>query len=400
VTDEGRAAADFWTEKLKQGGLGAATGAGTSLLGGMLARIISPKASVNPDLDLLRSEGVQTTIGQTLGGAANRAEERLTSLPLVGDRIAAMRNKAIDQFNEAAINRSVAPIGEKVKGFGQDAVAEAGDKLSAAYNKALGSVNHVNFDTPKFNADLGELQQMVRAPGGLTPTLADKFDRIFKEQVLRRMSPNGSIAGSDLKKVDSELGELGTKWKKSSTTSETELGDAILQLKALLTDEVKAAHPQVAAALKAADTGWANLVRVEGASSRAVNSEGRFTPGQLGGAVKAADRSVRDRATGRGEALMQDLVNAGSMLGNRVPDSGTAGRLAWGAGALAAGGLSPAIPVGLAAGAAAYTAPVQNALVALLRNRPGKAPEVANYLRRLTAAGTVVTVPMVEAMAQ
>lgn len=380
---------DFWGEKGKQVLVGGGTGAIAGPLMGALARVVSPKASVDEANKLLEAEGVQQSIGQALGGAANRLEEKMTSIPVLGDFIGSMRNRAIDQFNEAAINRSVAPIGQKVKGFGQDAVAEAGDKLSQAYQDALSGVNHVNFNTPNFNAKFGQLQQMVAAPGGLTPALADKFDRILKDEVLRRMSPNGSIAGADLKTVDSTLGKLAAKWQKSSLTSETELGDALLQLKTILSDEVRTAVPDVAAKLKAADAGWANLVRVEGAAGRAVNSEGRFTPAQLNGAVKSADRSVRDRATARGEALMQDLASAGSRLGNHVADSGTVGRALVAGGGLLSGLLHPAIPAGIAAGSVAYTAPVQNFLRYLLTQRPDQAPVVAQYLRQLAAPAGV-----------
>lgn len=383
---------DFWKEKLKQVGIGAAGGAVLSPIMGALARVISPKASTDETVKLLQSEGVQPTIGQALGGIANRIEEKLTSLPIMGDRISAMRNKAIDQFNEAAINRSVAPIGERVKGFGQEAVAEAGDKLSAVYNDALKSVNHVGFDTPQFNAKFGELQDMAT---GLINGLDKKFDSTLKNVVLKRMSPNGSISGADLKKVDSELGQIAAKWQGSSTASEKEFGDAIKQLQAILKERVAEAHPDVAARLAAADKGWANLVRVEGAAGRAVNNEGRFTPAQLNGAIKAADRSTRDRATARGEALMQDLGNAGSRLGNRVADSGTPTRLAWGGGALAAGGLSPAIPGALIAGAGAYTPPVQNALRYLLTQRPDMAPAVANYLRQLASPAALAAGPLI-----
>ena len=376
---------NFAAQKLKQIAIGAAGGAVLSPLMGALARVISPNASTNEANKLLESEGIQQSVGQALGGAANRLEQKLTSVPVLGDFIGSMRNRAIDQFNEAAINRSVAPIGQRVEGVGQDAVAEAGDKLSKAYQDALAGVNHVNFDTPAFNAKFGQLQQMVEAPGGLTPALADKFNRILKDEVLRRMSPNGSIAGTDLKTVDSALGKLAAKWQRSSTTSETELGDALLQLKTILSDEVRNAVPDVAAKLKAADTGWANLVRVEGAAGRAVNSGGRFTPGQLNGAVKAADRSVRDRATARGEALMQDLANAGSRLGNHVPDSGTVGRALVAGSGLMAGLLHPAIPSSIAAGSVAYTPPIQNLLRYLLTQRPDIAPAVADYVRQLTA---------------
>ncbi len=389
---------NYWKDKAKDAAIGAVVGPLTAKLGQGLARVVSPNASTNAEVALLKAEGVNPTVGQTLGGWANRAEEKLTSLPIMGDRIAAMRNKAIDEFNEAAINRSQAPIGAKVKGFGQDAIAEAGDNLSAAYQKALGSVTHINFDTPSFNANLGQLTQMAKAPGGLRPDLAKKFDRTLTDVVYRRMSPNGSIAGENIKTVDSELGKLASKWMKSPNPSDQEFGEAVKQLQSLLKQEVGAAQPEVAKALKAADAGWANLVRVERAGKAGINNEGRFTPAQLNSAIKGSDQSTRGRASARGEALMQDLGNAGSRLGNRVPDSGTPGRLLLAGVGLGAGGVSAAIPAGLIAGAGAYTPPVQNALRALLTKRPDQAPKVANELRRIMQAGGIVTVPMVEAL--
>lgn len=375
---------DFWWEKLKQAGMGAAGGAVMSPVMGGLARLVSPKASVNEGVKLLQSEGVKPTIGQAAGGWASAAEEKLTSLPIVGDAIKSARNRAIDQFNEAAINRTVKPIGGKVAGFGQDAVAEAGDQLSAAYQAALSKVNHVSIATPRFISKLDELEGMT---SGLTPTMRRKFQQVLADDVGRKVSPNGSILGSDLKAVDSKLGKVVADWGSSGNPEHREFADAVKQLKALITDEVKSANPEVAKALKAADTGWANLVRVEGAAKKAINNEGRFTPAQLTGAVSMADKSVRKRSVGRGEALMQDLAGAGqTVLGSKVPDSGTVGRAAWGAGALGAtlGGGGVALPAALVGGAAMYSQPVQNALVALLTRRPESAPFVANYLRQLT----------------
>lgn len=391
VTDGG----NYFAQKGKQAAVGGATGGATSLLGSLLARVVSPKASVNPDLQLLQNEGVSPTVGQALGGWANTAEQKLQSLPIVGDAIGNARRVARADFNQAAINRAVAPIGETVKGSGQAAVAEAGNKLSQAYDDALAGVTHVNFDTPEFNQSLGQLQQMAT---GLTDPMQKKFNDTLSQVVLRKMSPNGSILGPDLKAVDSELGQMASRYSRSSVASEQELGDALLQLKSNLMGQVKQAYPQVADALNAADTGWANLVRVERAATGAVNSGGVFTPAQLGTAVRGADQSVRDRATARGAALMQDLASAGQrVIGNNVPDSGTVGRAIMGAGILGSSALvNPAIPLGLVGGAAAYTRPIQNALVALVAKRPDMAPVVANYLRQLTVPASAVTVPMLE----
>jgi hypothetical protein len=392
VRDEGD---NFWTEKAKQVGFGAAGGAVMTPLMGALARVISPRASVNPDLKLLRGEGVNPTVGQSLGGWANTAEEKATSLPLVGDRIAAMRRKAIDEFNQAAINRTVAPIGERVEGSGSQAVAEAGDKLSAAYNAAASNVGHINFNTPAFNQQFGQLQQMAT---GLSEPLQKRFASAVNDVLLRKMSPNGSIAGADLKAVDSELGLIARRYGKSSVASEQELGDAVKQLQAIVRDEMARSDPAYAAAKAAADKGWANLVRVEGASKRAVNNSGTFTPGQLNLSVRSTDSSVRGRATARGQALMQDLSEAGqNVLGNKYPDSGTAGRLMLGGGAAAATTLlHPAAAVGVAAGMGAYTPVVQNFLRELIVRRPNQAPAVANYLRQLIGPATVATAPMLQ----
>jgi hypothetical protein len=377
---------NFWADKGKEGAVGAGVGAVASPLMGALARIVSPEASTNPSLALLKGEGVHTTVGQTLGGKANAIEERLMSVPILGDAIRSARQRSVDDLNNAAINRATVPIGVRVEGAGQEAVAKAGDALSNAYETALSKVHHVNFDTPAFNADLGQLTNMSQ---GLTGELARKFDKTLENVVLRKMSPNGSMLGSDIKAVDSELGQLAAKYGRSSVASESEFGDAVKQLQAIVRQEVGRANPAYAAEQKAADTGWANLVRVENASGRAVNNGGVFTPGQLNQSVRAMDKSTRHRATARGEALMQDLSDAGQeVLANRIPDSGTAGRV------MQAVGLS-ALPV-QAAASALYSKPVQNALRMLLSSRPGQAPAVANYLRRLIGPATLAGVPIAE----
>lgn len=376
----------FFSDKAKQIGIGAATGALATPLMGALARVVSPKASLNPDLKLLQDAGVRVTPGQALGGIANATEQKMQSLPIMGDAITAARNRAKEQFNNVAINRTVTPIGQKIEGAGFESVRDAGNALSKEYDAALGSINGVNFNTPTFNQNLGQLQQMSDS---LVPQMKDKFDKVLNNIVLGRMSPNGSMLPEVFKKVDSELGKLSSGYQKSQLASEKEFGDAIKQLKDNLFNEVKLSNPQVADRLAAADAGWANLVRIEGASKSAKNSGGVFTPGQLNTAIQTADQSTRKRAVGRGTALMQDLGEAGSkVLGNNYPDSGSAGRFFLGAGALSSAAINPAIPAALIGGAAAYTPPIQNALVALLTKRPDMAPQIANYLREINPAIT------------
>lgn len=391
VTDGGD---HFFREKGKQVGTGAVAGGVTSAVGSGIARLISPNASTNEALQLLTNEGVQPTIGQTLGGVANSIEQKATSIPILGDAILAARRRAVGQFDNAAINRAMSPIGERVEGSGQAAVAEAGNKLSDAYEQALAKIPHVNFDTPEFNRDLGQLTTMTQS---LSPDLAGKFEKTLDNVVLNRMSPNGSMLGDFVKKTDSELGQLAARYGRSSVASEQEFGDAVKQLQSLMRQQIGRSSPDARAALAAADKGYANLVRVEGAAKAAKNTEGVFTPAQYNTAIQTADNSVRKRAVARGEALGQDLGSAGqSVLGNRVPDSGTTGRAFLAGGAAASGFLEPTIPLSLLASSAAYTPMVQNALRALVMRRPDAAPKAANYLRRLASLAPYATVPAIE----
>lgn len=111
------------------------------------------------------------------------------------------------------------------------------------------------------------------------------------------------------------------------------------------------------------------------------------------------DKSKDKARFAEGNALMQDLSGAAkSQMGGKIADSGTAGRLSWGAlfgggagaaGALAAGASAPALGGaalgglgGLLGGAAAYTPMGQSMLRGLLSSRPESAEAVAEALRQ------------------
>lgn len=370
---------NFAAEKGKQLVIGGAAGAAAPLLTGALARVISPNASKNAELQLLKDAGVRPTVGQALGGRMNALEEKAQSLPIVGDAIANARASALEQFNNAAINRATAPIGVKVQGAGQQAVREAGDALSNAYDDALSQIKSVKFDS-QFGRDVRQLKGMAQ---NLTPSMRDKFNATLKDIVGGRTSQAGGMTAETFKKVDSEIGSLASRYSKSSVASEQELGDAFTQLQALLKQQVVRGNPKAAEALAKADEGWANLVRIEGAAKIGKNADGLFTPGQLNTAIQTADSSVRKRAVARGAALMQDLSSAGQkVIGNKVPNSFTTDRALVAGGALGSYFLNPAIPAGLVGGAALYTPPAQKGLLALVSARPELAEPIAEALRK------------------
>lgn len=383
-------AMDFARDKPGQVTAGAIGGAAAPFVAGTLSRIISPKASTNPDLKALKAAGVKPTIGQSLGGRWNATEEKLMSVPVVGDAIAHARGRAQQQFNQAAIGRTIEPLNQlrsasgqasaNVPEIGQRGVAEAGDILGSAYDDVLASLKVVHFDR-QFATDVAQLKRLAK---GLTPSMAMKFNRELADTVGARVHGRGSMLPDTLKKVSSELGLKAARYRGSSTASEQELGDALLQLQSLLKQQVARQSPRVAEAMKALDAGWANLVRVEGAAKLAKGTEGVFTPGQLLSAVQTADKSVRKRAVSRGAALMQDFATSGqNVLGNKVPNSGTTDRLLMGAGALGAGYmLDPLVAAGTLGGAAAYTPWGQALLRGAVSSRPAAAQGVARALEK------------------
>lgn len=368
---------DFWADKLKQTGVGTLFGGGTSGVLGAAGRIVSPNASTNPSVQLLTGEGVQPTIGQTLGGWANKAEEKLTSVPFLGDAISSARDNARNQFNQAAINRAVAPIGASVDEVGQSGIQKAGDLLSKSYQDAIDKVKVVKFD-PQFGQDVAQLRSMAQ---NMQPAMAQRFNSTIDDVLQPKIVANGSMLGATYKQIDSKLGQEAAKFSSAQDPFQKELGDAYTQLQSLLKQQAARSNPDFADTIAKTDQGWANLVRVEGAGKAAANTDGVFTPGQLNMAVRQADQSTRGRAVARGTALMQDLSSAGQqVLGNKVPDSGTAGRLLQ----LGAGGAMFSNPLltgaGILGGSAMYSPMGQGLLRGMVSARPDIAQPIGNSL--------------------
>jgi len=376
VTEEG----DFATQKAKQMGVGALAGAAVPVVTGAVSRIISPRASVNPDVLKLKAEGVTPTIGQALGGRMNAAEEKLMSIPVLGDAISSARTASREQFNNAAINRAVAPIGARVEGTGQAAVKEAGDLLSATYDRAKSMLGGFPIDQQAAQ-QLGALRSMART--GLEGRERKTVEKYFSDYLQKP-----ALTAESFKELDSKLTADIARYSKSSDAYQQKVGDALAEVKKIVTDNAKRANPKAAELFDKADAGWAQLVRIEGASKAAHNSGGVFTPAQLNMAIKGADNSVRDRATARGTALMQDLGQAGqNVLGNKVPNSGTFDRGAMGAATLGGSAyLDPLALTGLLGASAMYLPPMRSLLSGAVTSRPQFAQPVANALNQASPA--------------
>lgn len=370
----------YWSEKAKQVGLGAGVGAALPAVVGAAARVVSPNASKNANLALLRKEGVTPTIGQALGGTANRIEEKFASAPILGDAIRAGRNRANGEFQAAAINRSLAPIGEELpQGLaGRDAIAYAENTLRQKYDDVLTNIGAIPADQ-QFAAKLQNLGSLVNRDV-LSKDAKGKFGTILSD-VQDAFDQNGVLTSEGFKRVESQLGNDFRTLSGARDIYDNRLAPAVKQLQEELRGLLQRQAGQEADNLQAVNAGWANFKRVQNAASKLGADEGEFTPAQFQNAVRALDKSKDKSAFARGSALGQDLGDAGkAMLSNKVPNSGTADRL-MNYGALGSFFVNPAIPLSALGGAGLYLPPVQRALVGAASSRPAAAQPAAEALR-------------------
>lgn len=360
---------NFAAEKLKQVGTGAAFGGVTPAALAGVGRVVNPKASQDAQLALLRSEGVRPTIGQTLGGWADKAEQKAMSVPFVGDAIAGARERAAGDLNRAVANRALAPIGEKLPDgkVGREAVSYVQNKLSEAYDDLLPRMK-VQADQA-FNQEIKSLANMVKT-GALDPKAAASFSRILKNDVLGKFQGQASLTGQTLKQVEGDLSQQISRLGQSTDADQRLIGDALKEVQASLRSLAQRSNPDLAPQLKAINAGYANFKRMERAAASVAADDGVFSPAQLQSAVKALDKSKDKGRFARGEALMQDLADAGRVrLGASVPNSGTTDRLAQIATGAAAFGNPLATGATIGGGLLAYSPPVQALLRGLVANR-------------------------------
>lgn len=381
---------DFWEKKGLQTAVGAGGGAAAPAILGGLARIVSP--NTRPEVATLMNAGVTPTPGQILGGVSSRLEEAAQSIPFVGDAIKAARGRAVNDLNRAAINRALEPIGERLHPdtpLGREAIAEMHERISDNYNRLVPQLR-VQADQQFVRNGLGQvMQQRAR----MSDPAQAQLDRILQNDVFNKFDANGRMTGEAFKTAESELGRQARSFSNSPVASERQIGEAFTTLRGHMRDMLERSNPDRAAELRAANEAFANALRVEGAAAKSGTDQGIFTPAHLLQSVRQLDPSMRKGAYARGDALMQDLGDAGkNVLGNKVPDSGTPLRSAVMA-APALGGiyaLNPMAAGGVAAGGAglvgAYSRPGINTLARLLAQRGPLAEPIAGLLRNPAGA--------------
>jgi hypothetical protein len=402
VQYDARGTNNYADSKVAQGAVGAAGGVASLPVGAALARLIRPNTS--PDVASLIDQGISLTPGQILGGGYKSLEDKMTSIPLLGDMVKGAQQRTVGQFNTAAYNRALNPIGDNADGVvGRDGVQMVKDKLGAAYDDLLPKLTFTA--DPQFSSEYSKISGMA---SGLPSPQASQFEKVMQNVFVNKLGPQGSMDGIALKGVESDLSRLAKGYAGDASFDNRNLGSAIGETLSSIRSSLSRSNPQFADRLANINDGYANYARIRQAASSLGAKDGVFTPAQLQNAVKAGDKSAGKGNFATGNATMQDLSEAGkNIIGSNYPDSGTAGRgailaLPAIAGAAYASPLATALGAGAGALAAApYTGVGQKIASALLAKRPALASPLAQALRSgAPTTGAVISPALAQFLAQ
>ena len=297
----------------KQGALGALTGGALSGAGAILA----PKVSSGVKKMMERND---LTYGQMGGKTASTLEQKMGA---VVPAVKTARNKAMSNWNREVAEEVASTIGTKIPSN-----LKTNSEYSQYITKAVGEAYDSAFDgmqvklTPKLKAQFADLLEN----SGL--------DRVAKKKLKSELSKIQSMArrnpvGKTVKNVDSNIKQRVDAFRKSTNLNESPLEEPLRKARELFKASVIEQNPQQGAKWLATDKAYGQIASFQKAVGLG-NKSGTFSPSQLNrsateGMTSASKRISKANQTGR----LQKISNeAEDVLGDFVPDSGTAGNLA------------------------------------------------------------------------
>jgi hypothetical protein len=211
--------------------------------------------------------------------------------------------------------------------------------------------------------------------------LAKEFNSKIKSDLLEPLrGPFKIVSGDTFRQLEEQLGALATDGYAKNAT----LGGAYEKMLKALRQELANQNPNVADYLKKTHEVFKNSKVISTASGRRPNIEGIFNPEQFSSAVKAS-AGAKQTSQGMGR-FMDEAKAATNVLGNSVPNSGTAGRAMWGAGLLGGATAMPMIGP-LAAKSLVAGAAYSPLGMRVLTNMATKRPEIMKKLQPVVSAG-------------
>lgn len=405
-----------------QGVMGGVTGALAGLGGGMAGRAVARGAGnfaqgvSDPSVQFLRQQSIPTTVGQTVGnsglwgGMVKGAEDRLAGAPFLGDVVNARRTEGLEAFNRAAFQQAAAP-GGAVTAYGAPGMQQVRQSVQDAYSRALDPVDLDIAGDPRALLDITNAQL---AAGNIPQGVGQNAMEAIDYRIGGGLSSEGRMGGRDFQEA---YRGLGRDRRTAPDPYAAEFGGAMRQGQEALADALQRQQPgQFPQFIEANAANRRAEVLAKALGNGGNQADELVTPAQLNRAdIQSTSRLEGAVQSASGNRPFYDLATAGqAVLPSKVPDSGTAGRLAMLAlpGALGGAGAG-ADALGIGGGSGGQTGLGLGALMALGGTRQGQRilssllADRPDWLRRMgvqvnnrAALGGVIGAPLLVAAAQ
>lgn len=297
----------------------------------------------DPATRMMMGEVGDLTAGQTygqsgkIGAAVKGLEDRLSGLPIAGDFVNDARNRSFQNFNAKAFDRALEPIGQKLEGqVGQDAVAAAQTKVQQAFRDALDG-RQVQADAA-FANEITQATTKVMAIRRVGPELSENIADILAPHM---QQGKNTLTGEEMQIISQELRALKAAYKKSEPAFYKRISDAIDSTENAVFGMFRRQAPDVVPKYNAAKQAYRRVSILADATLKGKNQpDSMFTPAQLNAADAANAKKYEGAiSAAAGPRQFREYGEAAqAVLPNKVPDSGTAGRMILGgAGIIGAG---------------------------------------------------------------
>lgn len=353
----------------------AAIGSAAAGVGDFALRPFAGGFKTDPRAQNLIDKGVDVTTGGRIGRGGRNFEDKLTSVPGMGDAIIGAKNRERETFNRMLVDDALAPLANTPPGkdlipfasddiiprmdrvpddipTGPDAISFADDQISTRYDDVLDKMT-VTRDR-EFTGEIDQLKSMAES---LPSKERARFNQILDESLDTSISGGSDmLLGQTYKKVFRRLRDEGLRYKKSPDAFQQDLGNALHETALALKRVGQRQNPVQSKRLAAADKAFAKMATIRKAAETQGAEDNIFTPNQY---ISEVRKGATGKQYSQGRAYNQGIAaDARAVMAQKIPDSGTTGRAIaaglLGGGAASTGTLVPAL-LGTGAGMAAYS---------------------------------------------
>jgi hypothetical protein len=315
---------------LKDKSIGGAMAGGGEYVGSKLVntlgRVFRP---INPTEEASRliKEGVYPMPGQAAGGRWKATEDKLTSMPYLGDVLQYGRRNAHKEAIAAAQSKS----GVKIT---PDEAGQAGfKKIDDSFDQRFADAKNGLFFDPMEQTFQDQIQaNMYRNRVDLKGK--QEIEGFFNQYKRQPGQLNTILGGDDTHAMMQQLRKYSADFRKSADPYQNRTGQTYRDMYESVANalETQGLTPiEKVNAFKDVRRDYANYVPSKKAGEGAVASrnDGIFTSAQFSNQVaNNAKRMGNERQLRQGKAPMQEFGSDwNKVLGDKYPDSGTAGRL-------------------------------------------------------------------------